>query len=182
MAAKRGRKPNPKPALRPGRCPDPPEWLEQTQQAIALWQQYAPTLNRLGLLETLDAFAFAMLCDAYAGYLRIRNDLSHEQLVIFTGESGYPTPNPLCALMRGQTKAVRELLSDFGMTPASRSSLTGSTSIEGKQEESDPLAALLKGFAPEQAPAIDAAALKPKPAKKAVNRKAAKPKRTKKAK
>lgn len=125
-----------------------------------------------------------MLCDAFAGYLRIRDELSTEQLVTLTGETNYPTPNPLCALLRGQTKAVRELLSDFGMTPASRSSLTGSTSIEGPQEERDPLAELMKGFAP------DAATLEPakkpedtmpangrkKPAKKAAKRKPAKPK------
>lgn len=130
-----------------------------------------------------------MLCDAVAGYLRIRDELGHEELVMLTGETNYPTPNPLCSLLRGQTKAVRELLSDFGMTPASRSSLTGSTSIEGPQEERDPLADLMKGFAPDAA--TPEAAEKPedktpaggrkKPAKKAAKRKPAKPKPTKKA-
>lgn len=115
-----------------------------------------------------------MLCDAVGGYLRIREELGHEQLVIYTGETQYPTPNPLCALLRGQTKAVRELLSDFGMTPASRSSLTGSTSIEGPQEERDPLADLMKGFAPDPAtlePDATPATNQKKPAKKAAKRK-----------
>jgi P27 family predicted phage terminase small subunit len=152
-----------------------------------MWATYAPTLNRLGLLESLDAVAFAMLCDAVGGYLRIREELGHEQLVIMTGETNYPTPNPLCSLLRGQTKAVRELLSDFGMTPASRSSLTGSTSIEGQQEERDPLAELLQGFAPDaSAVAPDEKSEDTKPAngrkkstKKAAKRKPAKPKPTK---
>ena len=130
-----------------------------------------------------------MLCDAFAGYLRIRDELGHEELVTLTGETNYPTANPLCSLLRGQTKAVRELLSDFGMTPASRSSLTGSTSIEGQQEERDPLADLLQGFAPDPAtPAPDKATDKTKPAtarkkpaKKAAKRKPAKPKPTKRA-
>lgn len=129
-------------------CPLPPEWLGDSEQALALWHEHAPTLNALGLLEKLDAVAFAMLCDAIAGYLRIRDELGAEQLVLFAGESGYPTPNPLCALMRGQTKAVRELLSDFGMTPSSRSSLTGSTSIEPRTgEEIDPISELIKALA-----------------------------------
>lgn len=130
-----------------------------------------------------------MLCDAFAGYLRIREELSTEELVTLTGESNYPTPNPLCTLLRGQTKAVRELLSDFGMTPASRSSLTGSTSIEGPQEERDPLADLMKGFAPDAATPEPAgkpedktpAPGRKKPAKKAAKRKPAKPKTPKKA-
>ena len=154
-----------------------------------MWQLYAPTLNRLGLLESLDAVAFAMLCDAVGGYLRIREELSTEELVTLTGESNYPTPNPLCALLRGQTKAVRELLSDFGMTPASRSSLTGSTSIEGPQDERDPLADLMKGFAPDPVtlePGENSEDTKPakarkKPTKKAAKRQPAKPKPTKKA-
>lgn len=123
-----------------------------------------------------------MLCDAVAGYLRIREELAHEELVTFAGEFNYPTPNPLCALMRGQTKAVRELLSDFGMTPASRSSLTGSTSIEPQgQEERDPLADLMAGFAPDPEPQQNTTAAKPTTKRKAAKRKA-KPKPTKKAK
>ena len=115
-----------------------------------------------------------MLCDAVGGYLRIREELSHEQLVLSLGESGYPTPNPLCALLRGQTKAVRELLSDFGMTPSSRSSLTGSTSIEGPQEERDPLAELMAGFGPDPVTAEQPAATKPKPKPTKPTKKAAK--------
>jgi P27 family predicted phage terminase small subunit len=130
--------------LIPGRCPEPPEWTAGSPETLELWNTYAPILNRLGLLETLDQLAFGMLCDAVAGYLRIRDELQAEQLVLLIGDNGYPTPNPLAALMRGQTKAVRELLSDFGMTPSSRSSLTGSTSVEPRAaDEADPLAALL---------------------------------------
>ena len=46
--------------------------------------------------------------------------------------------------MRSQTKGLRELLSDFGMTPAARTSLTGSTSAEPAGVEAvDPLALLM---------------------------------------
>lgn len=131
-----------------------------------MWNEYAPTLNQLGLLETLDRIAFAMLCDAVAGYLRIREELSHEELVLRVGEAGYPTPNPLAALMRGQTKAVRELLSDFGMTPSSRTSLTGSTSINGRSvANADPLAELLKRLN-EPVPKRQSKPAKKKPAKR----------------
>lgn len=158
-------------------CPDPPEWVRDSETALQLWHEHAPTLNSLGLLEKLDAVAFAMLCDAIAGYLRIRDELGSEQLVLFAGESGYPTPNPLCALMRGQTKAVRELLSDFGMTPSSRSSLTGSTSIEPRTgEEIDPISELIKALAippaASSAPRKSAKKRPKKPTKKPAKRKA----------
>jgi len=97
------------------------------------------------LLESLDAVAFGMLCDAYGGYLRIREELACEQLVLLSGDSNYPTANPLCALMRSQTKGLRELLSDFGLTPASRTSLTGSTSATpAEQADADPLSTLIE--------------------------------------
>lgn len=102
-----------------------------------------------------------MLCDAVAGYVHLREQLSGEDLVMLAGDSGYPTPNPLCALMRSQTKAVRELLSDFGMTPASRTSLTGSTSAEPRRnDDADPLAALVAGFGASRPPVKPAAARK----------------------
>lgn len=120
-----------------------------------------------------------MLCDAVAGYLRIREELSREELVLSIGENGYPTPNPLAALLRGQTKAVRELLSDFGMTPTSRTSLTGSTSIDGRTAVvSDPLAELLKQLN-QPLPTLKAKKL---PAKKTAKKKPAKRRATPKAK
>lgn len=125
--------------------PEPPDWLEGSHEALKLWRQYAPTLNSLGLLETLDAVAFAMLCDCFGGYLRLRQELGNEQLVLLCGDTNYPTSNPLSAMIRSQTKALRELLADFGMTPTSRTSLTGSTSIVPRATEAvDPLAELLK--------------------------------------
>lgn len=142
---------------------------------MRIWNQYAPRLNRLGLLETLDAIGFALLCDGVAGYIRIREELSHEQLVHFIGESGHPTPNPLCALMRSQTKGVRELLSDFGMTPAARTSLTGSTSAEpAGVEDVDPIALLLQQMNGGGPPAANAPATIKARAKKKTTKRAAK--------
>lgn len=134
---------------------------------MQFWRAHAGTLNRLGLLESLDQVSFALLCDCYAGYLRIRNELSHEQLVLYAGESNYPTPNPLCALMKAQSKALRDLLADFGMTPGARTSLTGSTTVTPADHGAvDPLEALLLEMSSGDPPPPVATKPARKPAKK----------------
>jgi len=130
------------------------------------------TLNGLGLLESLDAVAFGLLCGDFAALLELSRQLSREDYVLEVGESGYPTPNPLCALVAKQQKGVIDLLREFGMTPAARSSLTGSTSATpNTKTEIDPFEELLKRMNAGP-PAVES---KKKPAtRKRVTKKAAK--------
>ena len=181
---KRGPKTKPKQDGKPGPLPDPPEWLGDV--GVEHWERYGPTLNRLGLLESLDALAFGLLCDAIDAYLRAREELSAEELVILTGKENYPTQNPLVSIVRQQSKAIRELLSEFGMTPSSRTNLTGSTSCEPPDDERDPLEQLVSQMGSSQSQSAEP----PKPprrrakkkttAKKATKKKAATKKRTRK--
>jgi P27 family predicted phage terminase small subunit len=151
--AKRGPKTTPKTAVNPGPLPDPPAFVDSSE-ALAIWHQYAPALNRLGLLETLDAIAFGMLCDACVAYVQARDQLSPDNLVITVGEFGAEQQNPLVSIIRQQSKAVREFLGEFGMTPGSRSALTGSTSATPGQQEVDPLEALMSQFGQSAPPKV----------------------------
>jgi len=128
--APRGPKPKSKNAIAPGPMPSPPVWMLDNVRAMQLWNQYGPVLNRLGLLESLDAVGFSLLCEAIDAYLIARDQLSCEDLVVTVGESCSPMQNPLVAIVRQQTKAIRELLIEFGMTPTGRIRLTGSTSVQ----------------------------------------------------
>ena len=141
--ATRGPKPKSKNAIAPGPMPDPPEWMD-SPRSLQLWHQYGPTLNRLGLLESLDAVGFSMLCDAIDFWLSASDQLSREELVVPAGESS-SQPNPLVAIVRSQSKAIRELLTEFGMTPTGRVRLTGSTSVQPVEVKAlDPLEELAK--------------------------------------
>jgi len=128
--ATRGPKPKQKSTIAPGPMPDPPEWMQENDRAMRLWTEYGPTLNKLGLLETLDAVGFSLLCEAIDTYLLVRDQLSEQELLIEVGEHGSPMQNPLVAIVRQQTKAIRELLIEYGMTPTGRIRLTGSTSVQ----------------------------------------------------
>lgn len=127
--APRGPKPKSKNAIAPGPMPDPPDWMD-SPRALELWHQYGPILNRLGLCESLDAIGFSMLCEAIDFYLTASNKLSCDNLVEYVGEWQSPVQNPLVAIVRQQSKAIRELLVEFGMTPTGRVRLTGSTSVQ----------------------------------------------------
>lgn len=128
--APRGPKPKAKNAIAPGPMPSPPVWMLDNVRAVQLWNQYGPVLNKLGLLESLDAVGFSLLCEAIDAYLIARDQLSAEDLICYVGKEASPVQNPLVAIVRQQTKAIRELLIEFGMTPTGRVRLTGSTSVQ----------------------------------------------------
>lgn len=109
------------------------------------WDEYGPRVNALGLLEVLDAPAFAMLCEAFAALKDMRDEFdANPEFTSHVGENGAQQPNPLLALISKQMKGVLELLSEFGMTPVARQKLTGSTSATPVDPNADPMAALAK--------------------------------------
>lgn len=173
---KRGPKTTPQNDIEPGPLPDRPDWVE-SERAIELWNQFAPVLNQLGLLETLDVVAFGMLCEGFAAWLHASEELDAEQLVQFVGEQNHPTQNPLVSIVRQQAKGVKELLTEFGLTPSSRTQLTGSTAVTRTKAALDPLEELAKQFGsampaePVPTPRRRKAAAKKRPAKKKAARK-----------
>jgi P27 family predicted phage terminase small subunit len=178
--ATRGRKRGIEVRTPPGPKPDPPSWL--TSDARELWNEYADTLNALGILERLDAITFGILCDSIAALedmrSEFRNDGSYTNNV---GENGAIQANPLVQLIAQQAKAVITLASEFGMTPRGRINLTGSLSCDPDAGQLNPMEALLaevRGFDPSRPqetarpaeqtpePASTPAAQRKKPAKK----------------
>lgn len=176
---KRGPKTQPNALPEPGPLPDPPEWLEDSV-SLQHWHKYGPILNRLGLLESLDAVAFGMLCDAIACFLSARDQLPADELVVYVGENGAAAQNPLVSIIRQQAKAIKDLLSEFGMTPSSRTGLTGSTSVERTAKELDPLEELAKQFGSAEPPPKPTTPRRRLAKKKAAKKKAAKKRPTKK--
>ena len=75
-------------------APDPPAWIGKYGKER--WNELAPVLSAAGLLTTGDLPAFEQLCDEYDA---IRRD-------------------PLSA---GARDRYRKLLTEFGLTPSSRS-------------------------------------------------------------
>ncbi len=82
------------PTFAPAADLTPPSWLYKT--ARDHWNELAPYLKKAGLLTEGDKFALALLCEAYG---RFQHD-------------------PDCEKARD---LYRRMLSEFGLTPASRS-------------------------------------------------------------
>jgi phage terminase small subunit len=111
-----GKRPLPKNEPKPTIGAEAPPWMT-APGARAEWERIAPRLLRLGLLTEIDAEAFALLCGHLAD--------AGEQMGL-----ARPVDPRL-------TSEIRQFLSQFGMTPASRSKVAGA----GKPpEEEDPFA------------------------------------------
>ena len=130
MAA-RGRKRNVETKTPPGPKPDAPDWLDS--EGRQLWDKYSDTINRLGLLESLDDLSFALLCSSIATLFDMQEQFTRNpDYTNLVGENGALQINPLCQLIAQQTKAVLALAAEFGMTPSSRAriEITGTTQKE----------------------------------------------------
>jgi len=85
------------------------------------WRKYAPALAALGVLTQVDEPALRMAAEHYEVALRAAQQLHDEELTV-EGRDG-PKKNPLTQILRDNSTALRGFLTEFGMTPASRSKL-----------------------------------------------------------
>ena len=107
------------------------------------WEEFGPAVNALGLLESLDSPAFAILAESFATLKDLRREWDSDQrFTITVGDNGAEQPNPLLDQIGKQVKGILQLLAEFGMTPVSRQKLTGSTSATPIDPNADPMAAL----------------------------------------
>lgn len=119
-----GRRPinerEPKPAV--GLPPCPPYFGDDGRR---LWGQLGAALLKLGVLTTIDGTALELLCTAYEDWRKARQ-------VIETQGWTYETNTAHGVIVRQRPevqqadaarKTLRALLSDFGLTPSSRSRL-----------------------------------------------------------
>jgi P27 family predicted phage terminase small subunit len=103
---------------RPEVClPDPPEHLSAV--AKEHWGVIGAQLAEAGILTSIDRDALALYCEAYARWVH-----ANEQLRLFgvlvKAPSGYPMQSPFLAIANKAFEQMRSMLTEFGMTPSSR--------------------------------------------------------------
>jgi P27 family predicted phage terminase small subunit len=132
---KRALNPNePKPDLE---MPTVPEHLSDA--AKAEWTRMGEQLHRLGLLTSIDRPAFAAYCVIYARWVEAEEALKKSGPVV-RSPSGYPMLSPFYTIANQSLSQMRTYLTEFGMTPSSRSR----TSVRSG-ENADPLEDFLFG-------------------------------------
>lgn len=121
--------------------PKPPTWLGPAGKK--LWKLLAPQLEKLGLLTTVDGPAFEAVCQSYATWVDCEKYLrKHGLTYSYTTENGgeYVQQRPEVSIGNKALQAVKAFMTEFGLTPASRSRIN----MKPPGEEDDPMEALLR--------------------------------------
>jgi P27 family predicted phage terminase small subunit len=105
-----------------------PAWAQKS--AARYWKEIAPWLLENGLLTRLDQTALALLCEALAEYCECRGivEAAAEKegsgtKYICRTDKGNIIQHPAVGVMNKAWGKVVKLLTQFGMTPSSRSGL-----------------------------------------------------------
>ena len=84
------------------------------------WNRVTPELLAIGILTQIDRAALAAYCMAWSRWVEAETNLRKTGTLIKT-PSGYPIQNPYLAIANAAIDTMRKFLTEFGMTPSSRS-------------------------------------------------------------
>ncbi len=96
------------------------------------WKRITKELGALGLLTRVDRAAIAAYCDAYGRWTEAASKLSEKGLLV-KAPSGYPILNPYLSIINSALDQMRKFLTEFGMTPSSRTRIN----VAKKNEDED---------------------------------------------
>ena len=104
-----------KPRVVAPKCPE-----ELSPAAKAEWKRVSRQLLKLGLLCEIDRAALAAYCQAWGQWMDAVTQLQRTGAVV-KAPSGYPILNPYLTVANQAYAQMKAMLTEFGMSPASRS-------------------------------------------------------------
>jgi len=105
----------------PQRTPSPPDFLGET--AAEIWRDLGKMLLGAGLFTAVDKYALAMFCAAAGRWVEAERRVGEEGPVLVSAETGNPYPNPWYHIANRAWDQMRQMLGEFGLTPAERARL-----------------------------------------------------------
>ncbi len=130
LAGNPGKRPlnanEPKPAQKIPSCP-----RHLGKEGRKEWRRISAQLLKLKLLTEIDRAALAGYCVAWERWVESEEALRKMGMLIKT-PNGYPIVNPLLSVATGAMKQMKVFLTEFGMTPSSRSRVTVEPTAEGE--------------------------------------------------
>lgn len=84
------------------------------------WRRVVKELYQVGLLTQVDRAALSAYCQAWSRWVKAERDLEGKPLTMET-DKGYCYPNPLLGIANSALEQMRKWMTEFGMTPSSRS-------------------------------------------------------------
>lgn len=119
------------------KVPAPPKHLSKS--AKKEWKDISKKLHRLGLLTEIDYSALALYCQSYGRWVDAEEKLLQTSMVVKTS-NGNPIHNPYLSIANTAMRDCHTYLTEFGMTPSSRSKVTAT-----KQEKKSKFYGLIQG-------------------------------------
>lgn len=126
-------------------APEMPAYLDR--EARREWKRLVPILLGMRVLTEADGIALANLCFSYslmveAQKLMQEKAAAGKSALLVETPNGYAIQSPLLGIVNKQMQIISKQLSEFGLTPASRSRITTNA---GRLDGMDPLEAALCG-------------------------------------
>ena len=119
--------PKPKKGMPP--CPDFLEGMARKE-----YFRIGRKLERMGVLTEVDDLALIGLCQSWAEYLESTEQVRKTGMLVKT-PSGYPILNPYVVLANQALKRVKAFLTEFGMTPSSRTRIVAAPANDPGADE-----------------------------------------------
>lgn len=118
--------------------PECPDHLDAV--ARAEWDRITPQLLAIGILTEMDRSALAAYCAAWSRWVDAEINLHKFGTIIKTPKTEYPIQNPYLGVANTALDLMRKFLTEFGMTPSSRSRIkTGAPPTQGEIDPWDSL-------------------------------------------
>lgn len=126
----------------PGKLPDPPETLTGDKYARKEWKTLGTILLHVGVLTEGDYDALAIYCKLFSRWYQAEQKVREKGLTT-TSAKGVIATRPEVKIAQETVKLMKEYLKEFGLTPASRSTIKaiGTNNVDTQ----DPFLQLIKG-------------------------------------
>ena len=100
--------------------------------AKAEWARLAPLLHNLRLLTELDRAALASICECWERSVKASEAITKYGLVMRKGD--VVSASPFIRIANQNLEQMRKLLTEFGMTPSSRSRIAAAPKQEPEED------------------------------------------------
>lgn len=105
----------PKPQKKMPQCPP-----HLQGEARKEWRRMGKKLLELGLMTEIDRTALALYCQAWERWVEAEAEVKKLGAIV-KSPNGFPIQNPYLAVANRAMVDLRKMLTEFGMTPSSRS-------------------------------------------------------------
>jgi P27 family predicted phage terminase small subunit len=105
---------------------EPPDWLDELAQKE--WRRVAPMLVRNGLLTEMDLDALTAYCQAWVTWKTASEQIKKFGMVI-KAANGFPMTSPYLPIANKALMQIKAFLTEFGMTPSSRTKVQRSAPV-----------------------------------------------------